>query len=150
MLSVKAQKKLILIDTCQAGALLENQQLAFNFAGNSRGGGEVEMKTAIDRLMRATGGASIAASTSAQRAREGYGSGANTHGVFTYAVLEALEGAADVPEPDTRRPDGYVSINEIAAYVDKMVPIYSQQKWQREQFPIENTMGQNFPIAVVP
>lgn len=89
-------------------------------------------------------------STSTQRAREGYGSSDELHGAFTDALLEApREGKAELPQPNTGRPDGVVDTQELARWVDEMVPVYSWLKWKQEQFPMESTSGQSFPIAVV-
>jgi len=135
---IQAGKTVVLLDTCYGGAFVDQDQMVMAFSTKGP-----EMKTAIDRLMRATGRAVLAASTSVQQAREGY----KGHGVFTYALLEGLEGPADRPEPDTRELDGHVWIKELADYVETMVPKYSKEKWRREQFPMYDLKGQNFPIA---
>ena len=56
------------------------------------------MKTAINKLVRATGRATIVASSKDQVALEGY----EGHGVFTYILLEALNG--DAAAEDRRKP----------------------------------------------
>ena len=119
---ILAQKSLILLDTCNSGSFISQGQ---------RG---ISEKTAIDRLNRATGQAIISASSDAQVAMEGY----NGHGIFTYVVLEALSGKADMNK------DGYVSISELSQYVDDKVPDLSYEKWGYSQVPMRETRKMDF------
>jgi uncharacterized caspase-like protein len=99
-------------------------------------------KGAIDKLMRATGRAVIAASTERQFALEGHGG----HGVFTYALVQGLHGEADA-QGDR---DGEITVDELAAYVAREVPQITLKKWGYEQFPMRQFGGRPFPIALVP
>ena len=123
---IKAGKTLVMLDTCNSGAFLSD--------ANKRGLSE---KTAIDRLTRATGHATLAASSDTQSAMEGY----NGHGVFTYVFLEGIAGAADSDG------DGYVTLNELSAFVEREVPERSYEKWGYEQVPQKDLRRQDFPIA---
>ena len=123
---IKAGKTLVMLDTCNSGAFLSDS--------NKRGLSE---KTAIDRLTRATGHATLAASSDTQSAMEGY----NGHGVFTYVFLEGIAGAADSDG------DGYVTLNELSAFVEREVPERSYEKWGYEQVPQKDLRRQDFPIA---
>lgn len=128
---IAAQKSVILLDTCQAGALTLN-------SASTRA---PEQKGAIDKLMRATGRATIAATTAQQLAMEGH----EEHGVFTYVLLQGLRGAAD----QQGNRDGQVSVNELADYVADEVPRLSKAKWGYEQHPMHQIEGQSFPLGVV-
>ena len=123
---IKAGKTLVMLDTCNSGAFLSDS--------NKRGLSE---KTAIDRLTRATGHATLAASSDTQSAMEGY----NGHGVFTYVFLEGIAGAADSDD------DGYVTLNELSTFVEREVPERSYEKWGYEQVPQKDLRRQDFPIA---
>ncbi|MDE7226925.1 MAG: caspase family protein [Treponemataceae bacterium] len=123
---IKAGKTLVMLDTCNSGAFLSDS--------NKRGLSE---KTAIDRLTRATGHATLAASSDTQSAMEGY----NGHGVFTYVFLEGIAGAADSDG------DGYVTLNELSTFVEREVPERSYEKWGYEQVPQKDLRRQDFPIA---
>ena len=126
--TVTANKSVILLDTCNAGA----------FSGVvSRGLGE---KAAISKLVRATGRAVIMASTDKQAAYEGY----KGHGVFTWTLIEALQGRAD----KTGNRDGIISINELAEFVMEEVPKITMKKWKYEQFPLQDLTGRSFPLGV--
>ena len=127
---VKAQKSLVLLDTCNSGSYVQAQVVARGLAE----------KTAIDKLTRATGRATIAGSSDSQVAFEGY----EGHGVFTYVLLEALQQA------DTRygNRDGVTSTGEIASYVNEQVPEITYKKWGYEQVPQVNLHGREFPIGV--
>ena len=98
-------------------------------------------KTAIDKLTRATGRATIAASTDSQVAYEGY----KGHGVYTYALLQALTQADKI----YGNRDGITSTGEIASYIDEQVPEITYKKWGYEQVPQVNLHGRSFPIGVV-
>jgi uncharacterized caspase-like protein len=98
-------------------------------------------KTAIDKLMRATGRATIVAATDSQPAMEGY----QGHGVFTYVLLQALRRA----DASHGNRDGITGIFELAAYVDDQVPVITQQAFKFEQFPQVHLVGSDFPIGAV-
>ena len=129
---IKAQKSVLLLDTCYAGAFAGRERLAFNFRG-------LEEKTAIDRLMQATGRATLASSSAVQQALEGY----EGHGVFTYALLQGLSRAAD----DRGNRNGTIEIDELSNYVSDTVPELTRRKWNIEQIPMRDILGQNFPIV---
>jgi WD40 repeat protein len=125
--NIQAMKSLLLLDTCNSGSFAE--------AISSRG---ILEKTAITKLTRAVGRATIVASSKNQVALEGY----EGHGVFTYALLEALKGkAAD--------KDGKITINGMATYVEELLPQLTYKKWGYEQIPQKMLSGMDFPIAVM-
>jgi uncharacterized caspase-like protein len=129
--AVPARKSVILIDTCESGSF--SQSLAVLR-------GMVE-KTAIDRLARATGRATIVAATETQPAMEGY----EGHGVFTYAVMQALQHADSV----SGNRDGITGLFELAAYVNVRVPEITMRMFAYEQIPQVHMQGTDFPIGVV-
>jgi hypothetical protein len=130
--AVKANKSLIILDTCFAGAFRPEQKMAFSFRG-------LEEKTAIDRLMQATGRTTFASSMAVQQALEGY----EGHGVFTYALLEGLRGTAD--ERGNRNRE--IEIDELFDYVRQTVPKLTFQQWQIKQIPMRDAIGDNFTIG---
>ena len=125
---IPALKSVVLLDTCNSGAFAKP---------SSRGLAE---KTAMDKLIRATGRATIAASSESQVALEGY----KGHGVFTYALLQAMRGSAD----KTGNRNGEISVNELAEYVSEKVPKITFKEWGYEQFPMQNLHGRSFPIGL--
>lgn len=128
--NVPSTKKLIVIDTCNAGALGDKLQAAFLTRGMSE-------ETAMKILGRAVGSTVLSASTSAQQALEGY----QGHGLFTYVVTEGLGGKADLDK------DGFVSTIELAAYVDEHVPALAEKVFRHAQYPIVSPSGQGFPLG---
>ncbi len=126
MSNIKAGKTVILLDTCNSGAFL-----------NDSGTRGFEEKTAMERLVRATGQAVLMASSDTQSAMEGY----EGHGVFTYVLLQALSGKADANR------DGYTTLGELASYVEEQVSELSFQKWGYEQVPMKELRKQDFPLV---
>lgn len=131
---VKAQESLVLLDTCHAGALVKASPVPWVTRS-------LEEKTAIDRLMRATGQAMLVASTERQFALEGCD---NNHGVFTYVLLQGLRGEA-LPGPS----ESIITVDQLASYVMREVPRRSREKWAYEQLPMQHVSGQPFAIGRV-
>jgi len=128
--NIPATKKLILIDTCNAGALGDVLQLAMLTRGMSE-------DTAMKVLSRAVGSTILSASTSLQEAIEGY----NNHGLFTYVVTEGLKGKADADK------DGFIKTTELANYVDDEVPALAEKVFKKAQYPTVSPSGMAFPVG---
>ncbi|HAV13374.1 MAG TPA: hypothetical protein DCX06_07795 [Opitutae bacterium] len=126
---IQARKQLFILDACNsAGALL-----AFKQRGASQ-------EKAIAQLARSTGTHWIAASSGDQFATEFASLG---HGAFTYTLLKGLNGGADTG-------DKRITINEIKAYVESMLPEVTKEHKGRPQYPASYGYGQDFPIALLP
>ena len=123
---IKAQKILVLIDACKSGAVL----VAF------RG---FEDRKALSQLSRSTGVHVIAASTKDQFAAEVKDLG---HGVFTYTLLEGLEGKA-AGGSET------VTVRKLMGYVEERLPDITKKYQQEEQYPVVDSRGMDFPLAMV-
>jgi len=128
IVSIPATKKVLLLDTCQAGAL--GDALALSARGDSE-------QAAINILSGAVGSTVLSAATSQEQALEGV----EGHGVFTWVVLQGLAGKADVQH------NGYVSTLDLASYVGDQVPKVANTVFKREQFPNLHNAGQSFPIV---
>ncbi len=126
--NVPTTKKLIVLDTCNAGAMGE--------ALLTRGMSE---DTAIKILSRAVGSTILSAATSQQQALEGH----KGHGLFTYVLTEGLKGKAD------SNNDGYVKTLELANYIDDEVPQLAEKLYNRAQYPVVSPTGQGFPVGKV-
>lgn len=130
--NIPATKKLIIIDTCNAGALGEAIQVAMLTRGMSE-------DTALKILSRAVGSTILSASTSVQEALEGY----QGHGLFTFVLTEGLKGKAD------KGKTGYIKTTDLADFVDNEVPILAEKVFKRAQYPTISISGQAFPIGKV-
>ncbi|KAF0158087.1 MAG: wd40 repeat subgroup [Syntrophaceae bacterium] len=130
--NIPATKKLIIIDTCNAGALGEAIQVAMLTRGMSE-------DTALKILSRAVGSTILSASTSLQEALEGY----QGHGLFTYVLSEGLKGKAD------KGKTGYIKTTDLADYADNEVPLLAEKIFKRAQYPTISISGQAFPIGRV-
>ncbi len=133
---VQAQKSLVVLDSCYAGAALGGEPRLASL----RGGEALETRAAIDRLMAKTGRAILASTTSRAYALEGL----EGHGVFTHVLLEGLGGRADL----LGDRDGTIETGELADYLEDEVPRMSLRLWQYEQFPMHDLRGQSFPIGL--
>ncbi|MBK9290735.1 MAG: caspase family protein [Bacteroidetes bacterium] len=126
---IKAQKQLFLLDACQSAGALHNA-LAMRGAAEER---------AIAQLARSTGTHWLTASGSEQFAAEFVQLG---HGVFTYTLLEGLKGKAD-------NGDNKITVKEIDAFVQQMVPELSARYKGSPQYPASFGFGNDFPIVVL-
>lgn len=126
--SIAAQKQLFILDACQSAGALE--------AVAMRGAAE---EKAISQLARSTGTHWLTASGSEQFATEFSQIG---HGVFTYALLKGLKGAAD-------NGDGQITVNELKAYLEIAVPELTKKYKGTEQYPSSYGYGNDFPIEII-
>jgi WD40 repeat protein len=124
---IPARKSILLYDTCESGSLTGTK---------ARGSDIDERLGALNRMTRATGRTFLTATTDDAPALEGY----RGHGVFTYALLDALE-HADVNK------NGLIEVSELADYIDQKVPDYSFDAFKLRQIPQRNIVGNNFSLT---
>mgnify|MGYP001564759305 CR=1 FL=1 len=118
-------RSLLLLDTCRAGSAM---QLA------ARTGDD---KNALAKLIRVSQRNVIVATSADRIALEGH----EGHGVFSWAVLDALS-HADYDD------NGRVGVTDIATHVRKHVPAITEQKFKYRQVPMQDTPGEPFAVAV--
>ncbi len=125
--NIAALKQVVVLDACQSGGSAEI--LAQR--------GAMEEK-AMAQLSRSSGVHVMAAAGSEQYATEVQSLG---HGLFTYTLLEALDGGADgAPR------DGNVTVYELKAYLNDQVPELSKQHKGSTQWPYTFSIGHDFPL----
>jgi WD40 repeat protein len=100
---IKAKKVLVLLDTCESGALVAGYARSRTDAPAS--------EAAIGRLHEATGRPVLTAAAEGKPAFEGY----EGHGVFTWALLDALRNA-------DRNGNGMIELSELVTHVQDQVP----------------------------
>jgi uncharacterized caspase-like protein len=100
---IKAKKALILLDTCESGALTNGYEHSRTDAPAS--------EAAVGRLHEATGRPVLTAAAEGKPAFEGF----HGHGVFTWALIDALF------HGDTNG-DGLIELSELSAHVESTVP----------------------------
>jgi WD40 repeat protein len=105
---IRAKKALILLDTCESGALVSGYTRSRTDAPAS--------EAAIGRLHEATGRPVLTAAASGKPAFEGY----KGHGVFTYALIDALRNGDS-------SGNGEIELSEFVAHAQALVPKLSAQ-----------------------
>jgi uncharacterized caspase-like protein len=110
---IKARRGLILLDTCESGALVASRPSGADL-GNS--------EAAMGRLNEAIGRPVLTAAAADQAALEGYQGpiSPQRHGIFTYALLDALVNG------DTNN-DGTIELSELVAHVQTLAPRLSRE-----------------------
>jgi Caspase domain/WD domain, G-beta repeat/Bacterial Ig domain len=105
---IKARRAIILLDTCESGALV---------AGHARSRADAPAsEAAVGRLHEATGRPVLTAAAAGQFAHEGLiGASGERHGVFTWAVLDALR-------KGDSNGNGIIELSELVRYVQSVVP----------------------------
>jgi len=126
---VKSQKQIILMDACHSGGALKT--LGVRAAATD--------EKAIVQLARSSGVVMIASSGSKQFATE---FAQLQHGVFTYVLLEALDGKAD-------NGDKKITVNELKFYMEERVPELTKQYGGTSQYPTGYITGNDFPISII-
>jgi WD40 repeat protein len=126
--TIKAQKQLVVLDACQSGGALKS------FA--TRGLSE---ERAIIQLARSAGTVLLASTGTEQFATE---FATLAHGVFTYALLQGLNGDAGNPT------DGKITVKELEAYLNDEVPELTKKYRGTAQYPNSYSQGQDFPLGV--
>ncbi|MCO4820310.1 MAG: caspase family protein [Bacteroidetes bacterium] len=125
--AISANKQISFIDACNSGAFAEQYTLR---------GPQIEQS--IAKLSRSTGSAIYASTTSKQSAAEYETLG---HGVFTYVLLDALNGA-------TSLKNCQVTVANLKGYIDDQVPRLTEKHNGNRQYPITFLFGQDFPIGL--
>lgn len=129
MKHIKALKQIVIMDACQSGASVE--LLAMRGAGEEK---------AIAQLSRSAGIHVLASAGGEQNAKEIASLG---HGLFTYVLINALNGKADGSPKD-----GKVTVYELKSYLDDQVPELNQQNNGKPQYPYTFSRGHDFPIVM--
>lgn len=126
---LNAQKQIFILDACNSGGALD--------AAGTRGAAE---ERAVAQLARSTGSYWLTASGSDQFATEFKQLG---HGVFTYSLLEAIEG-----KNKSLTSDGVLTMRELSSFVEQRVPELSQQYKGKPQYPASFSIGNDFPLLI--
>ncbi|MFZ1808031.1 MAG: caspase family protein [Cyclobacteriaceae bacterium] len=126
--SINAQKQVFILDACQSAGALETV--------TERGAAE---EKAIAQLARSTGTFWITSTGSNQFASEFEKLG---HGIFTYALIEGINGKADT------NSDKKLTVRELSTYIENKVPELSEQLKGTAQYPSGYSFGNDFPLVV--
>ena len=126
---IKALKQMVVMDACHSGSAVE--KLANRGAMREK---------AIAQLSRSSGVHVLASAGSEQYATEYDSLG---HGLFTYCLIEALEGKADGAPADKK-----VTLFEIKSFLHDQVPNRSMELKGSAQYPFTFSRGHDFPLVI--
>jgi uncharacterized caspase-like protein len=125
---IRALKQVMILDACQSGGSVET--LGVRGAAKEK---------AVAQLSRSAGVHILASAGSEQYATEFKSLG---HGLFTYVLLQALNGKADgAPK------DGKITVYELKSYLDDQVPEFSKKLKGTAQYPYSFSSGNDFPMT---
>ncbi len=127
--NISAEKQLFVLDACHSGGAIET----FAVRGSER-------EKALAQLARNTGTFFLTAAQDAEYANE---VGKLNHGLFTYALLELLQGAVSVDG------DQKITVSELKSYVEERVPELSAEYHGSPQYPTGYSFGRDFPIVIL-
>ena len=96
-----------------------------------------EDRKALSQLSRATGVHVVAASSKDQFATEVKELG---HGVFTYTLLEGLNGKA-VSRGET------ITVRKLMGYIEEELPELTRKYRQEAQYPVVDSRGMDSPLV---
>ncbi len=130
-----AKQIFLLIDSCKSGAVLDTFS-------------DYDSKRSFTLLSYKSGIHIAAASAKDQVTYELPTLG---HGIFTYALLQGLEGKADI-----KPSDGNISVEELLCYIRQEMPViismYNKKapQWRKipAQTPVVNSRGTDFILAI--
>ena len=126
---LKAQKQLFILDACQSGGAVE--KIA------TRGFAE---EKAITQLARSAGFYLMASSGTEQYASEIKQLG---HGIFTYSIIEGLDGKAESASNDSK-----ITVLELSSFLNDRVPDLTKEYKGQTQYPKIYIKGDDFPIII--
>lgn len=127
-MDISAEKQLFILDACYSGGAVQQ----FAARGNER-------EKALAQLARSTGTFFITAAQNAEYANE---VGKLKHGLFTYALLEILQGTIETAGDE-------ITVNELKTYVEERVPELSETYRGSPQYPTGYSFGRDFPIVII-
>ena len=134
LIGMKAQKILVMLDSCKSGEAVMKLLGYETRKAQSRG---YEDRKALVQLARSTGTYILSATTETQLAAEVKSLG---HGVFTYVLLEGLNGKAG---------GNKVTVEGLILYIKNTLPDVTAKYRGAPQYPISRGFGYDFPLVLL-
>ena len=127
--SIMAENITVILDTCNSASFATERPNEKEFASMN--------KDALVERFGALGGYDLIAACATYQVAVDNDNG---HGVFTYCLLDAIKGHADL------NSDGQVTSSELAAYMTDEVPVESFKKFGYKQEPQRSQPKFNYPL----
>ena len=128
---IPAQKQVMMLDTCAAGAAAEDLLARRDLSGDAI--------RAIERLKDRTG---FHVLMGAAANKESYEAGRYKQGLLTYALLEGMKGQA-------LREQQYVDVRKLFSYAQERVPQLAKNIGGVQQPQVSAPRGETFDVAMV-
>ncbi len=140
---VKSQRVVVFADACHSAGVTAGLGVK---GVNAEAAGENVYSRYFRRLAHTRPGR-VVLSSSGGNEQSLEGSKWDRHGVFTWALLQGLKGAADGAVPGTQK-DGIVTLQEIVAYVQQQV-VQETQNRQRPFLAASPKYDGDLPLGIV-
>lgn len=134
---LKSKNVVLLLDACNNGLATDGRRSSS--ALSARRGERKQLST---KFFDGSGFTVIAAS---QNNQPSYESKRLKHGLFSYALINGLKGAADNPPYD-----GRVNVSELYNYLSHQVPVLARKYKKREQLPNLTGNMAGSPVVAIP
>jgi uncharacterized caspase-like protein len=134
---IKAQRMLVIIDSCHAEGMATakaGEELGADFLATAL------PKGFVDELKQGEGRAVF---TSSRGQQSSWIRPDGTMSIYTYHLIEALQGAANQPG------DTAVRISNLMNHLGKTVPESTRLMWQKEQTPFFDYATEDFSVALL-
>ncbi len=135
---IKAQRFLVIIDSCHAQGMASAKEAKIELPDNC-----IQTSLPQNLLKNLNQGEGRVAFTSSKGNQLSWISSDNQMSIFTYHLLEALQGAGNQPG------DEVVKVSNLMNYLGQTVPESARKEHQAEQVPFFDFATEDFPVALL-
>lgn len=135
---IKAQRLLVIVDSCHAQGMATAKEAEADLAADFLT--TALPKGFVDELKQGEGRAVF---TSSRGQQSSWVRKDGTMSIYTYHLIEALQGAANQPG------DTVVRISNLMNHLGKTVPESTRIMYQQEQTPFFDYASEDFPVALL-
>ncbi len=135
---IKTERFLVIIDSCHAQGMASAKEAKIELPDNY-----IQTSLPKSLLKNLNQGEGRVAFTSSKGNQLSWISSENQMSIFTYHLLEALQGAGNQPG------DEVVKVSNLMNYLGRTVPESARKEHQAEQVPFFDFATEDFPVALL-